>query len=148
MEETEIADQEKGSLVKRKDILGTDRNADSHPNRTYYYRKHVDLNEVITTCSKKLQVCCFIAPYSLSYCLASKLDPYNVKALFLRGHSFFKQKEYPKALKDFSNGLRYEPKHVETLYYRGMCAVEVVARRDGEIRNDLFENGSAGGGHP
>ncbi len=47
---------EKGFLFKRKDFLGVDQLANSHPNRTYYYRKHFDLDEVIATCSKKLQV--------------------------------------------------------------------------------------------
>lgn len=47
---------EKGFLFKRKDFLGVDQMANSHPNRTYYYRKHFDLDEVIMTCSKKLQV--------------------------------------------------------------------------------------------
>ena len=28
----------KGVLLKRKDFLGLDENAQSHPNRTYYYR--------------------------------------------------------------------------------------------------------------
>ena len=59
MEEQET-NKDKGSLLKRKDYLGVDQNAHSHPNRTYYYRKHVDLEEVIKTCSKKLQVTIFI----------------------------------------------------------------------------------------
>ena len=48
---------EKGSLYKRKDFLGVDEEAGSHPNRTYYYRKSFDADKVIETCSRKLQVC-------------------------------------------------------------------------------------------
>lgn len=51
-----LAENDKGFLLKRKDYIGVDQNANSHPNRTYYYRKHVDLDEVIGMCSKKLQV--------------------------------------------------------------------------------------------
>ena len=46
----------KGILAKRKDYLGVDQLADSHPNRTYYYRKNDDLDDIIETCTKKLQV--------------------------------------------------------------------------------------------
>lgn len=47
---------EKGFLLKRKDFLGVDSNANSHPNRTYYYKRFHDLDGVIETCTKKLQV--------------------------------------------------------------------------------------------
>ena len=46
----------KGSLLKRKDFLGVDKEAGSHPNRTYYYRKSFDAEKVIETCTRKLQV--------------------------------------------------------------------------------------------
>jgi hypothetical protein len=46
----------KGSLLKRKDFLGVDEGANSHPNRTYYYRKNNDLEDIIHTCTRKLQV--------------------------------------------------------------------------------------------
>ena len=44
------------SLCKRKDFLEIEPEAQSHPNRTYYYRKHQDTDKVIDACSKKLQV--------------------------------------------------------------------------------------------
>ncbi len=47
---------EKGYLAKRKDFLGKDEYADSHPNRTYYFKRNQDLNEVIETCTRKLYV--------------------------------------------------------------------------------------------
>jgi hypothetical protein len=48
----------KGFLLKRKDFLGVDAEAGSHPNRTYYYRKASDMRKVIEACSRKLQVRC------------------------------------------------------------------------------------------
>jgi hypothetical protein len=49
-------DQNRGFLLKRKDYLGIDEHANSHPNRTYYYKRYHDLDDVIDTCTKKLQV--------------------------------------------------------------------------------------------
>jgi len=46
-----------GHLLKRKDFLGVDEVASYHPNRTYYYKKqNLDFDEIIDTCSKKLEV--------------------------------------------------------------------------------------------
>jgi hypothetical protein len=53
--EGDVADN-KGFLLKRKDFLGVDELAHSHPNRTYYYKKIQDLDDIIDTCTKKLQV--------------------------------------------------------------------------------------------
>ena len=50
------ATDSKGFLLKRKDFLGVDELAHSHPNRTYYYKKNQDLDDIIDTCTKKLQV--------------------------------------------------------------------------------------------
>ena len=69
------------SLYKRKDFLGVDEDANSHPNRTYYFRKNVDVDEVIATCSKRLLT-----------------HPQDTKALFLRGSSLFKRQKYELAL--------------------------------------------------
>lgn len=44
------------SLCKRKDFLEIEPEAKSHPNRTYYYRKHHDTDKIIDSCSRKLQV--------------------------------------------------------------------------------------------
>ena len=44
------------SLCKRKDFLEIEPEAKSHPNRTYYYRKHQDTDKTIDSCSRKLQV--------------------------------------------------------------------------------------------
>lgn len=48
--------EQKGLLLKRKDYLGVDEEAGSHPNRTYYYKKNADLDDVLSTCSKSLEV--------------------------------------------------------------------------------------------
>jgi len=37
----------KGSLCKRKDFLDKEDEAKSHPHRTFYYRKNVNLDKVI-----------------------------------------------------------------------------------------------------
>ncbi len=49
-------DENKGLLLKRKDFLGVDEEAGSHPNRTYYLKKNADLDHVLATCSKSLEV--------------------------------------------------------------------------------------------
>ena len=46
-----------GLLLKRKDYLGVDEEAGSHPNRTYYFKKNTDdLNKIVLTCTKTLHV--------------------------------------------------------------------------------------------
>lgn len=46
-----------GLLLKRKDYLGVDEEAGSHPNRTYYFKKNSDdLNKTIAACSQTLRV--------------------------------------------------------------------------------------------
>ena len=56
-QEASVIDEEtdRGYLLKRKDYIGSDKNARSHPNRTYFFKSH-DLDQIIHTCSKKLQV--------------------------------------------------------------------------------------------
>jgi len=92
----------RGFLLKRKDFIGVDQEAQSHPNRFYYY-KNYDVEEIIDTCSKKLQT-----------------DPNDAKALFLRGSSLFKKRQYIEAINDFNEVLLFDPVHVECLYTRGM----------------------------
>lgn len=56
MNENDDGDGWRGALLKRKDFLGVDEQAGSHPNRTYYYRKNEDIDDIIRTCSRKLEV--------------------------------------------------------------------------------------------
>jgi len=93
----------RGYLLKRKDFIGVDQEAQSHPNRFYYYRKNFDVEEIIDTCSKKLET-----------------DPNNAKALFLRGSSLFKKRQYNEAINDLNEVLLFDPSHIECLYTRGM----------------------------
>ena len=93
----------RGYLLKRKDFIGVDQEAQSHPNRFYYYRKNFDVEEIIDTCSKKLET-----------------DPNNAKALFLRGSSLFKKIQYNEAINDLNEVLSFDPSHIECLYTRGM----------------------------
>jgi NADPH-dependent curcumin reductase CurA len=67
--EEEIQNQNKGFLLKRKDYLGIDEHANTHPNRTYYYKRYHDLDEVIDTCTKKLQA-------SLTFSLSLRILSY------------------------------------------------------------------------
>lgn len=94
----------RGFLLKRKDFIGVDQEAQSHPNRFYYYRKNFDVEEIIDTCSKKLET-----------------DPNDAKALFLRGSSLFKKRQYNESINDFNEVLLFDPTHVECLYTRGMA---------------------------
>lgn len=55
-EEAEAVSVKKGVLLKRKDFLHVDQSAQSHPNRTYYFKRIQDVDGVIDTCTKKLQV--------------------------------------------------------------------------------------------
>ena len=55
-DEAQVSVTSKGVLFKRKDFLGVDKGANSHPNRTYYYKKDHDLDDILVTCTKKLQV--------------------------------------------------------------------------------------------
>lgn len=44
-----------GFLLKRKDFVSTDKDARTHPNRTYFFKSY-DLESIIQTCTKKLLV--------------------------------------------------------------------------------------------
>lgn len=55
----------KGLLLKRKDFLGVDEEAGSHPNRTYYFKKDSNLDNVIESCNKQLEVACL---FQSEYC--------------------------------------------------------------------------------
>ena len=106
------------SLYKRKDFLGVDEEAHFHPNRTYYFRKNVDVEEIITTCSKRLAT-----------------HPEDSKALFLRGSSYFKKQQFALSLLDLDacaslieSGRAAEEvdetsasSSAECYYYRGMA---------------------------
>ena len=91
------------TLYKRKDFLGVDQEAQAHPNRTYYFRKNVDLEEVIETCSKRLVT-----------------HPNDLKALFLRGTAYFKRQAYDTALEDLNKVINLDILNIESYYYRGI----------------------------
>ena len=44
-----------GALVKRKDILDSDPTAKSQSHRTYFYKKDLDLNNVVETCTTTMK---------------------------------------------------------------------------------------------
>ena len=74
-----------GALYKRKDFLGKEEDAKTHPNRTYYFRKSVDIDQLILSCSNKL----------------SK-NPSDRKALLIRAASFAKKQQHEEAIRDYS----------------------------------------------
>jgi tetratricopeptide (TPR) repeat protein len=110
----------KGYLFKRKDYLGIDENANSHPNRTYYYKRYHNLDEVIDTCTKKLQV-----------------DPDNLQSLYLRGSSNFKKGNLANAVEDLTIVINKQPTHTEAIYSRGIAYFK-QGQHDQAIR-DLSE---------
>jgi tetratricopeptide (TPR) repeat protein len=118
----------KGFLLKRKDFLGVDELAHSHPNRTYYYRKNNDLDDIIETCTRKLQVYDTFSLSALSLPLPlpvpsrtvnTQNDPRNVNALYLRGNSYAKKRFFDEGIRDFDVLLSLQPSHVDALYNRG-----------------------------
>lgn len=78
-------DQQKGGLFKRKDFLEIEPDANLQPHRTYYYRKHADLDGLIEQCNKRLVD-----------------SPHNIKALATRATCFMKKKMFGRAVEDFS----------------------------------------------
>lgn len=94
-----------GLLLKRKDYLGVDEEAGSHPNRTYYFKKNSgDLHKTIMACTKSL-----------------RSDPHNTDALRLRGSTYLKMERYQEAVADFSALLSVDASSAETFYKRGMA---------------------------
>lgn len=106
-----------GLLYKRKDFIGVDKLATSHPNRTYYYRKDFDLDNIVVTCTKKLM-----------------MEPSDLKALILRGNAFMKKSLYDNAIIDFTAALKTEPYNTECLYNRGI-AFSKVGKEEQAIRD-------------
>ena len=88
-------------LRRRSDFLGVDEEAHAHPNRFYFFRKSDNVDDVINTCTKKLQV-----------------EANNSQALYLRGSSLFKKREYAAAIQDLDAVIQHVPTHSECLYYR------------------------------
>ena len=62
-------------LHKRKDFIATDEAAQSHPNRTYYYRQTYEPDEILAACTTKLT-----------------LDPDHLPTLQSRTSTFMKLK--------------------------------------------------------
>eukprot|EP00644_Phytophthora_capsici_P001354 jgi/Phyca11/105103/e_gw1.10.544.1 len=125
-------------LLKRKDFLGTEKAAQSHPNRTYYYRHPTDLQHVIDTSTSHLvrepkdakmllargQALFKQANYEqtirdLSEVVA--LDNDNATAFYTRGLAYSKMDNVELAIRDFSRTLQINPEHVNAAYARASC---------------------------
>eukprot|EP00981_Chlorochromonas_danica_P002029 scaffold413_cov176-Ochromonas_danica.AAC.25 len=97
-EEAESVSVKKGILLKRKDFLHVDQRAQSHPNRTYYFKRIQDVDGT---------------------------DPKNGKAYYLRGSSYFKKGQLSQAITDLTEAIALQPNHLESYYYRGMALTRV-----------------------
>ena len=81
-----------GALYKRKDFLGKEEDAKNHPNRTYYFRKNVDVDKLIESCTRKLTE-----------------DPENTKALLIRASSYVKKQQYQLSIGDYTRAVAMNP---------------------------------------
>ena len=104
-----------GKLFKRKDYLDQEEEAKTHPNRTYYFRRHQSVERLIEQCTKLVES----APPSPSP--DPKLDKALYRVLFIRARSYMKKKEYKSALKDLGTLLRSCTDDVAALYLRGVA---------------------------
>ena len=100
----ELSSASVGALYKRKDFLGKEEDAKNHPNRTYYFRKNMDVNKLIESCTRIL-----------------KENPESKKALLIRASSYVKKQQYQLAVDDYSLALSVAPNDVVCLYNRGTC---------------------------
>ena len=104
-----------GSLFKRKDFLGVDQDAQSHPNRFYFYKKVFDVEEIIESSTKKLDIDCN-----------------DIQSLYLRGVAYYKKNNYQGAINDLNALLRQDTNNVEALYTRGMAYTK-MSQQDSAI---------------
>ena len=103
-----ISGNEEGKLLKRKDFLGVDEEAGSHPNRTYYYKKSSDVQQVIETCTQQIGS-----------------DHNNAKAYLVRGNAYLKLRDYANAIRDISHYLTFDPNSEAALYNRGIALSKI-----------------------
>ncbi|KAF1788120.1 Tetratricopeptide repeat [Phytophthora cactorum] len=95
---------DKPVLLKRKDFLGTEKAAQSHPNRTYYYRQPTDLQRVIDTSTSHLV-----------------REPKDVKVLLARGQALFKQANYEQTIRDLNEVVVLDSSNAAAFYTRGLA---------------------------
>lgn len=88
-----------------------------HPSRTYYYRKHADLDRLVEQCSKRLEK-----------------DADSVKALSIRASCLVKKKDWARALADYDRLHGLQGGSVTLFYHRGMCN-ERLSHLDDAIRD-------------
>ena len=93
-----------GGIYKRRDYWDQEDAAQSHPNRTYYFRKQSDKQALSRACSRRIAVA-----------------PADVKARSMRASIFSKQGKYPQAVEDFSVALQCCPRDTSCLYGRGVA---------------------------
>jgi len=116
-EDIVIDDGFRGSLFKRKDFLHVEEEAKLHPDRTYYFRKPVDLDKMIDHCSRKLSE-----------------NGDNAKALVVRAGCFAKKKMFARAVDDLTAALALAPDDAAVLYSRGAAFDELSRTNDAIVR--------------
>ena len=107
----------RGALYKRKDFLDVDEEAKLHPERTYYFRKVVDLDRVVDQCTRKLAE-----------------NGRNVKALSARAGCLMKKKLYALAVDDYSSLLSLVGEDAPSLYSRGTSYDRLGQTNDAIVR--------------
>ncbi|CAE7238172.1 SEC [Symbiodinium sp. KB8] len=161
----------KGALYKRKDFLGKEEagawalvknrrlprrlgtrrthrplcTAKLHPGRTYYYRKHVDVDRLVDVCSRTVRPSPRCPAPSTSAARSSpalppppqlKSMPNNYKALSIRASCYMKKKQYAEAVLDYNSVVEQAPDvggaNVPAMYTRGL-ALEKLGRADEAI---------------
>jgi len=92
-----------GGIYRRKDFVGREDAAKSHPNRTYYFRKDVDDDALASACSRRIEE-----------------NPYDPKPFCIRGSILAKRGKHEDAVKDFTQALQLVPRDAACLYGRGL----------------------------
>eukprot|EP00750_Incisomonas_marina_P029097 INCI7045.4.p1 GENE.INCI7045.4~~INCI7045.4.p1 ORF type:complete len:453 (+),score=77.32 INCI7045.4:227-1585(+) len=93
-----------GGLYKRKDFVGREDAAKSHPNRTYYFRKDVDDEALAKACTRRIAE-----------------QPGDPKPFCIRGSILAKRGKYEAAVADFNQALQIVPRDAACLYGRGLA---------------------------
>ena len=97
-----------GALLKRKDFLETDAAAQSHSHRHYYYKKEVDISNVVNTCTQILISKPISVAVSGSSATAAALSNHEMdsvtraRLLFVRGVSYIRDRKYAPGIQDLT----------------------------------------------
>ena len=97
-----------GALLKRKDFLETDAAAQSQSHRHYYYKKDVDISNVVNTCTQILNSKPISVAVGGSGTAAAALSSHEMdsvtraRLLFVRGVSYIRDRKYAPGIQDLT----------------------------------------------